>query len=152
MRSTSVLLSGLLALGAQAQLPAYAQCGGPNWTGTTTCVAGYYCLFQSEWYSQCVPGTAGTTTTTTKPATTLVTSTTSTAAPPTSTGSGKFKWFGINESGAEFGQGNYPGVWGTHFIFPANAALDVGSPPISPLPSTYPIQPTKQNKTNNPRP
>ncbi|KAG4430625.1 Endoglucanase gh5-1 [Cadophora sp. M221] len=129
MRSTSVLLSGLLAVGgAQAQLAAYAQCGGPNWTGTTTCVAGFYCLFQNQWYSQCVPGTA--TTTTTKPATTtLVTSTTkasttSTAAPPTSTGSGKFKWFGINESGAEFGQGNYPGVWGTHFIFPANAALD----------------------------
>lgn len=138
MRTSSILLSGLLTAGAQAQLAAYAQCGGPNWTGTTTCVSGYYCLYQSQWYSQCVPGTAGTTA---KPTTTLVTSTkpatssstkasttTSTAAPPTSSGTGKFKWFGINESGAEFGQGNYPGVWGTHFIFPANSALDVRSP------------------------
>ncbi|KAK0110954.1 Endoglucanase gh5-1 [Cadophora gregata f. sp. sojae] len=130
MRTPSLLLSSLLAAGAaQAQLGPYAQCGGPNWSGTTTCVSGYYCYYQSQWYSQCLPGTGGGGTTA-KPTTTMVTSTkpssTTTSKPPTSTGggSGKFKWFGINESGAEFGQGAYPGVWGKDFTFPANGALD----------------------------
>jgi len=30
--------------------------GGVNWTGQTTCVAGYYCYYSSEYYSQCIPG------------------------------------------------------------------------------------------------
>ncbi|KAF8167921.1 hypothetical protein B0H34DRAFT_37727 [Crassisporium funariophilum] len=34
---------------------AYAQCGGTNWTGPTTCVAGFKCVFSSAFYSQCVP-------------------------------------------------------------------------------------------------
>ncbi|KAL3475565.1 glycoside hydrolase superfamily [Aspergillus californicus] len=29
-----------------------------------------------------------------------------------------FQWFGTNEAGAEFGQGSYPGVLGTHYIWP----------------------------------
>jgi hypothetical protein len=36
---------------------AWGQCGGVSWTGPTTCVAGYECQFQSQWYSQCVPST-----------------------------------------------------------------------------------------------
>ncbi|CZT52834.1 probable cellulase precursor [Rhynchosporium secalis] len=133
MRLSHTILSGLLASEAQAQLAGFAQCGGPNWTGGITCVTGFYCLYQSQWYSQCVPGIASTTaeatttlvtSTTTKAAMSSSTSRTSSAAPPTSTGSGKFKWFGINESGAEFGQATLPGVWGTHFTFPANSALD----------------------------
>ncbi|KAL4885848.1 glycoside hydrolase superfamily [Aspergillus karnatakaensis] len=29
-----------------------------------------------------------------------------------------FEFFGVNESGAEFGEDNIPGVWGTDYIFP----------------------------------
>ncbi|KAF2441569.1 glycoside hydrolase family 5 protein [Karstenula rhodostoma CBS 690.94] len=29
----------------------------------------------------------------------------------------KLKWFGINESGAEFGEGTYPGTYGKHYIW-----------------------------------
>ncbi len=139
MKISSVFVGVLLATGAQAQNGAYQQCGGPNWSGSTECVSGFYCFYQNQWYSQCIPGTAGTTattsttlktSTTSKPATSSTTSkatsTTSTTG-PISTGSGKFKWFGINESGAEFGQGAYPGVWGKDFIFPDNGALDVCS-------------------------
>ncbi len=43
MKASHLLSGAFLAVGAQAQLGAYAQCGGPNWTGTTTCVTGYYC-------------------------------------------------------------------------------------------------------------
>jgi hypothetical protein len=34
---------------------AWGQCGGNNWEGPTTCVAGQTCERQSEWYSQCLP-------------------------------------------------------------------------------------------------
>ncbi|KAJ3564253.1 hypothetical protein NP233_g8414 [Leucocoprinus birnbaumii] len=33
----------------------YGQCGGQGWTGPTTCVAGYHCVSQNPYYSQCVP-------------------------------------------------------------------------------------------------
>ncbi|KAH7379816.1 pectin lyase fold/virulence factor [Cadophora sp. MPI-SDFR-AT-0126] len=32
----------------------YGQCGGSQWTGATGCVAGSTCVFQSQWYSQCL--------------------------------------------------------------------------------------------------
>ncbi|KAJ6079341.1 hypothetical protein N7467_009094 [Penicillium canescens] len=34
-----------------------------------------------------------------------------------------FKWFGVSESGAEFGQTNLPGVYGTDYIFPDTNAI-----------------------------
>lgn len=121
------VVSTLFAAGVVAQSGAYGQCGGTGWTGATTCVAGYVCVESSEYYSQCVPGTASSTTasttlatsTTSKTATTATSSTA--AASPTS--SGKFKWFGVDESGAEFGTGVFPGTWGIDFIFPANSSL-----------------------------
>ncbi|KAK0204881.1 glycoside hydrolase superfamily [Desarmillaria ectypa] len=36
----------------------------------------------------------------------------------------KFEYFGVNESGAEFGSGNIPGVLGTDYIFPAESSID----------------------------
>jgi mannan endo-1,4-beta-mannosidase len=32
----------------------YAQCGGNNWTGPTTCVSPYTCTYSNAWYSQCL--------------------------------------------------------------------------------------------------
>ncbi|RMZ68244.1 fungal cellulose binding domain-containing [Pyrenophora seminiperda CCB06] len=34
---------------------AYQQCGGQGYTGATTCVSGYKCAAQNDYYSQCVP-------------------------------------------------------------------------------------------------
>ncbi|CAI7579355.1 unnamed protein product [Penicillium palitans] len=34
-----------------------------------------------------------------------------------------FKWFGASESGAEFGENNLPGVYGTDYIFPDASAI-----------------------------
>jgi|TARA_R110002003_G_scaffold1122_4_gene22487 endoglucanase len=36
----------------------------------------------------------------------------------------KLKWFGINESGAEFGEKNFTGVYGKEFIWYDFAAMD----------------------------
>ncbi|UQC76718.1 pectin lyase [Colletotrichum lupini] len=37
---------------------AWSQCGGSGWRGATTCAAGTSCVFQNEWYSQCVSSAA----------------------------------------------------------------------------------------------
>ncbi|TGJ84698.1 hypothetical protein E0Z10_g4083 [Xylaria hypoxylon] len=118
-----ILSSTLTGLAAAAAAP-YAQCGGSGWAGETACASGYACTVSSEWYSQCLPGTAASTTTSTK-TTTLATSTTrTTSAISTPTGTaGKLKWLGVNLSVAEFGQGTYPGVWGTNFYFPNEASI-----------------------------
>jgi endoglucanase len=120
MARLSLLQLAVLVSSTTAQQPLYAQCGGQGWTGTTTCVSGAVCTFQNAYYSQCLPGTAppsATTRTTTTRATT--------AGPAPTSGSGKFKWFGINQSGAEFGQTILPGTWGKEFIFPAESSVSV---------------------------
>ncbi|KAI0266979.1 hypothetical protein BC834DRAFT_822803 [Gloeopeniophorella convolvens] len=51
-------LAGLLVIFAgavSAQSGAWAQCGGVEWSGSTTCVSGYTCTFNNEYYSQCIP-------------------------------------------------------------------------------------------------
>jgi len=52
-------------------LLAYAQCGGEvdgkPWPGATCCIEGFVCVFQNQWYSQCVPSTGSQPTTTPKP-------------------------------------------------------------------------------------
>jgi endoglucanase len=134
----SFIIAGAFAAGAAAQGGAWTQCGGIGWTGATTCISGYTCTFSNNWYSQCLPGTAATTATTAKTtttsstkaattATTLLTSTltTSSAAATTTAASGKLKWLGVNQSGAEFGTGTYPGTWGKDFTFPDSSAIQV---------------------------
>ncbi|KAI1337616.1 cellulase [Xylariaceae sp. FL0016] len=122
----SFLLTSTFASAAFAQGAAYAQCGGSGWTGDTTCVEGYACTYSNEYYSQCLPGTAATTLSTSTVAsatTTAATTTASSTSVPTSTAAAGLKWFGINLSCAEFGQGTYPGVWGTDFTFPDESAI-----------------------------
>jgi endoglucanase len=122
MRSS--ILVGAFATGAIAQGGAWAQCGGNNWPGPFTCVSGYTCVRLNEWYSQCQPGAAAMTLTTTTRTTTSATTTSRNSATESSTSvPGKFKWFGINQSGAEFGEKVYPGTWGTEFIFPSKNAI-----------------------------
>ncbi|KAF7916876.1 hypothetical protein BELL_0168g00240 [Botrytis elliptica] len=91
--SIALITSCAVAL-VRGQAAGYAKCGGQGWTGPTTCVTGYTCVYSNEFYSQCMPGSASTTlTTSTKPATTSTTSTTkpgttsstSTTAAPAST-------------------------------------------------------------------
>lgn len=116
-----------------AQQAAYGQCGGSTWSGATTCISGYTCSAVNQYYAQCVPGgataTATTTLVTTKSTTAVTTAakTSATSSVTTAAATGKFKWLGVDESGAEFGSGNIPGTWGKDFIFPSNSTLDVSS-------------------------
>ncbi|KAI0095309.1 cellulose-binding beta-glucosidase [Irpex rosettiformis] len=43
-----------------AQSGQYGQCGGIGWTGATTCISGWTCTKQNDYYSQCLPGAATT--------------------------------------------------------------------------------------------
>ncbi|KAG9023407.1 hypothetical protein FS837_005828 [Tulasnella sp. UAMH 9824] len=78
--------------GVSAQSGPWGQCGGQGWTGATTCVDGWTCVYSNAWYSQCLQGTsAGTTTTTktttssSKPSTTTTSSTKTSSTSKTST-------------------------------------------------------------------
>ena len=76
MKSIAPIL--LLAGSAAGQQAAYGQCGGINYSGPSSCVAGYACTSYNPYYYQCVPGTS-------TPAATTTTSKTSTAVTTTST-------------------------------------------------------------------
>ncbi|KAK4236322.1 hypothetical protein C8A03DRAFT_45670 [Achaetomium macrosporum] len=121
----SSILAGIFATGVAAQSGPYGQCGGNNYNGPTTCVSGYRCVYQNDWYSQCLPGADSTTLKTTTTARSTATSTTSAPATSTSAPSSgkKLKWLGINQSSAEFGQGTYPGTWGKEFTFPSTSSI-----------------------------
>lgn len=124
----SAIVASTLVTSALAAAGAYQQCGGNGFNGDTTCISGYTCTFLNEWYSQCLPGAATTakpTSTTTTAARTTLTTSTVTGVPTSPSQPGKFKWFGVNEAGAEFGQDTYPGLWGKHFTFPSNSAIQV---------------------------
>jgi endoglucanase len=117
------VLASLFATGALAQGGAWQQCGGVGFSGSTSCVSGYTCVYLNDWYSQCQPQPTTLRTTTTPGATSTTRS--APAATSTTPAKGKFKWFGINQSCAEFGKGEYPGLWGKHFTFPSTSSIQV---------------------------
>ncbi|KAF7336672.1 Glycoside hydrolase family 5 protein [Mycena venus] len=124
MKNLLALTALAIAVAPAAAVPVWGQCGGQGYTGSTVCDAGSTCVFSNQYYSQCLPGTATTTATTTVGTTT---GTTTSTAPPSSTGCAnrtKFKYFGVNQSGAEFGSATWPGTWGKDFIFPAPSSID----------------------------
>ncbi|KAG8942839.1 hypothetical protein FRC04_003470 [Tulasnella sp. 424] len=96
----------------------YEQCGGINWTGSTTCTGGCVCTYQNDWYSQCIPGSATTTTTsktsssssktstttiTTKSSTTTTKSSTTSSASVTPPAGSPHYWFSFGDSYTQTG-------------------------------------------------
>jgi endoglucanase len=121
----SLAILSVLSTPVLAQVVEWGQCGGIGWTGGTTCVAGTTCVYSSAYYSQCLPGTASATTTTT-PTGGSGTPTTTSPSPSSSLCSStrtKFKFFGVNESGAEWGTA-IPGVLGTDYTWPSPSSID----------------------------
>ncbi|RMY86259.1 hypothetical protein D0862_10966, partial [Hortaea werneckii] len=59
MLAKNTFLALLAAVGSLAQNAAYSQCGGQGWTGSETCVSGYTCQAQNQYYSQCLPSGQG---------------------------------------------------------------------------------------------
>ncbi|KAK6342218.1 hypothetical protein TWF730_001696 [Orbilia blumenaviensis] len=107
---TKVIIGLAIAAAVNAQAQPYAQCGGSGFTGPTSCISGWTCVYSNEWYSQCLQSTGTTaattaktttkstttsskaattasTKTTTKASTTLATSTTKTSSQPAASGS-----------------------------------------------------------------
>ncbi|KAF9241484.1 hypothetical protein DTO013E5_8783 [Penicillium roqueforti] len=46
-----------------AEAAPYAQCGGTGYSGSTTCVSGWTCQYQNDWFSQCLEYSGSGTTT-----------------------------------------------------------------------------------------
>ncbi|KAJ6586878.1 glycoside hydrolase [Mycena vulgaris] len=80
----------LLTVASQtlAQGQPFSQCGGQDWTGPTTCSTGWTCVFQNQFYSQCLQQAVSTTSapTSSAPATSTI-STTRTTTSGTTTSS-----------------------------------------------------------------
>ncbi|KAJ8522402.1 hypothetical protein ONZ45_g991 [Pleurotus djamor] len=124
--SLSALVTLALVAPSLAAVPLWGQCGGLNYSGETTCVAGATCTYSNDWYSQCLPGGPASPSPTPTPTSSSSSSSqspssTSSAVTPTST---KFKFFGVNQSCAEFGENYIPGVLGTHYTWPAPSSID----------------------------
>ncbi|KAF2758237.1 glycoside hydrolase [Pseudovirgaria hyperparasitica] len=96
---------------ALAQSGAWAQCGGDSFSGPKTCTSGYYCAKLNDFYSQCQPGAA--------------ISAPASAIPALSSTSSRVPWwFGINLSGAEFGEGKFPGDYGIDYTWYNKSTID----------------------------
>lgn len=98
---------GFAALSVRGQAQLYGQCGGNNWTGPTTCVAGSVCTVLNPSYSQCLPPSSTTTGGTSATSTSTSATSTSTCAPnspPSSAGTLRFA--GVNIAGFDFGCGS----------------------------------------------
>ncbi|PVG02863.1 glycoside hydrolase [Serendipita vermifera] len=110
MKSASHSLISLVALATVLPnvlaVSEWGQCGGANYSGSTTCDSGLSCIYFNEWYSQCqkvnTPSNSGcpvpTSTTTTS---TTQTSTSTTSTSTTSGGGGGTGGF-VKTSGQKF--------------------------------------------------
>ncbi|PVF95677.1 putative acetylxylan esterase [Serendipita vermifera] len=73
---------------SQAAVGAWGQCGGQTYTGETTCVSGYTCVYSNPWYSQCLPAsTSSTSSSTTRTSSSTTSSSTTRTSTSTSTSS-----------------------------------------------------------------
>ncbi|KAL2811250.1 hypothetical protein BJX63DRAFT_433542 [Aspergillus granulosus] len=105
---------------AAGQAPAWAQCGGIGYAGTTECVSGYSCKYLNDWYSQCQPGDSQPTSSSTT-LTTMTSSTTTTSTPTASPtgGASHFRYLGrVNPATKEL---TWPGT-GVAFTFTGTSA------------------------------
>ncbi|KAF8968178.1 endoglucanase [Flammula alnicola] len=133
MKTSLSALSSLVVLLATSKqvlsVAVWGQCGGIGFTGSTVCDAGSTCVFSNAYYSQCLPGAAPAPTTTPTPtisnggggSTTTASAPSSSICPGTRT---KFKFFGVSESGAEFGNTAWPGALGTDYTWPSPSSID----------------------------
>ncbi|KAF9003957.1 endoglucanase [Cyathus striatus] len=102
-----------------ASVAVWGQCGGIGYSGSTACDSGSTCIRVNDYYSQCQPGTA-----TSAPGGGTGTSTSTAPSSTACSGGNKFKFFGVNESGAEFGNTKIPGVLGTDYTWPSPSSID----------------------------
>ncbi|TEB34778.1 endoglucanase [Coprinellus micaceus] len=124
----SSLVVAALAVRSAFAVGPYGQCGGSNYSGPTECDAGYACTIVNSFYHQCLPSTVTappTQTTTVQPPTTTTATTTSNAGSSACPGAvAKFKYFGVNQSGAEFGENVIPGTLGKDYTWPSPTSVD----------------------------
>lgn len=121
MHVSTLALVAAAAVPVLSQSAAWGQCGGIGYSGPTTCISGYSCEKQNDYYFQCLPGGGAVPP---PPATTLITAVKPPASPAPDSGGSTPWWFGINLSGAEFGEKIIPGAYGKEYIWYDRGAID----------------------------
>jgi mannan endo-1,4-beta-mannosidase len=130
MRS-SLYLTLATAGGALAQsvVPAYGQCGGQGYTGSSVCVSGYHCEKGNDYYSQCVPGAISSVPTTIKTSTTKASvpssSTTVVTKSPVTTSKIISTSKGVTTTAAA--SGSFPTTSGTKFVIDGKPGYFAGT-------------------------
>jgi hypothetical protein len=110
MLSKIVIFAVATASAVVAQNTLYSQCGGQDWSGSTSCVSGASCQYQNAYYSQCLPSDSGSSsgsseTTTTAAASTASSSPSSTVSSGGAASTGK----SFKASFTEYGTGDQNG-------------------------------------------
>ncbi|KAJ0424728.1 SGNH hydrolase-type esterase domain-containing protein [Aspergillus carlsbadensis] len=127
MKTYIPVLALALAGLAAGQAPAWTQCGGIGYTGTTVCVSGYACKYLNDWYSQCQPGDSQSTPSSSTTLTTMTSSTTTPSTPTASPtdGASRIRYLGrVNPATKEL---TWPGT-GVAFTFTGTSAtIDLDS-------------------------
>ncbi|KAF4548256.1 Pectate lyase-like protein 8 [Elsinoe fawcettii] len=126
MKYSITFTAALLSATVAAQAPLYGQCGGINWTGSTSCVSGATCVSSSEFYSQCLPSGSGGAATTLRSSTTKTTKTSSTKTSTTKT----TKTTTTKAAATSGSGGGNPPPSGVTTIFPAASGETAAASPI----------------------
>ncbi|KAG8941987.1 hypothetical protein FRC03_003804 [Tulasnella sp. 419] len=98
-------LAALLTTKGVSAVAEWGQCAGSGWS--SACDTGLVCVYVNDYYSQCLkPSTSSLTivSPSASSSSSKTSTSTSSSATPSSTARVKFKYFGVNESCAEFGQ------------------------------------------------
>ncbi|KAG8904493.1 hypothetical protein FRC01_008706, partial [Tulasnella sp. 417] len=53
-KTTTTTTKTSTSASATGTVAAYGQCGGIGYTGPTTCVSGWTCVYSNDYYSQCI--------------------------------------------------------------------------------------------------
>ncbi|KAF9012616.1 mannanase [Cyathus striatus] len=90
MKLASFIALALVTSSIFAAVPLWGQCGGLNCFGETSCISGAACIYQNDWYSQCLASSgtsvSATSTSSTKISSSIVASSTSSISVPAPTG------------------------------------------------------------------
>ncbi|KAI5118104.1 hypothetical protein M0805_005211 [Coniferiporia weirii] len=123
--ANTVVAISLLSASPSLAVAVWDQCGARivelGFTGSTTRDVRSACVSLNDYYLQCQPSTGATSTVTTP--TSTVSSSGSTSSGTTCPNRIKFKFFGVNESGAEFGNTVIPGTLGTNYAWPSPSSI-----------------------------
>lgn len=110
---SSILAIPFLSHLAASQTANWGQCGGQNWSGDVTCNPGWYCSYQNQLYSQCLPSSSSSSSSTATTLSTVASSATTTTS--------------TTSAGGSTATGSFPSASGTSFVIDGKQGYFAGT-------------------------